>query len=69
MIYMEMLKATKLCFIEFNTNILSTDSVSAAIPGPSQAEIEEKQKFWRSLQVESDSPVPDIRHGGWMEPG
>lgn len=35
-----MLKETKLHFIEFNTNILSTDSVSAAIPGPGQAETE-----------------------------
>ena len=63
MIYMEMLKATKLCFIEFNTNILSPDSVSAAIPGSGQAKMEKKQKFWRSLQLESDSPVPDIGHG------
>lgn len=63
MICMETLKATRLCFIEFNTNILSADSVSAAVPGPGQAEIGKKEKFWRSLQLESDSPVPDICHG------
>lgn len=63
MICMKMLKAARLCFIEFNTNILSADSVSAAIPGPGQAEIGKKEKFWRSLQLESDSPVAYIRHG------
>lgn len=68
--WIEMLKATKL-FIEYNANILSTDSVPDFVLGSYWAKILKKDK---KEKVPEKSLVRvwqlcTIHHGWWMKPG